>query len=148
MNNLFGFIIASCLIFVTSSCGDSTRNKEANKKNSDTKKELATITIEKSSDFDAALKTGKPTVVSFSAPWCGACKIMKPIFREFADKNSNIQCLEINVDDLGELARSYKISGIPTFVLFKDSKELESKSRIIGALSADDFSKKIINTLA
>ena len=68
----------------------------------------------------------------FSAPWCGGCKVMKPIVEEIG----GIEI--INVDDYGELVEKYKIMSLPTFVL-DDGVEIKMKYGSMPKNILEDF---------
>lgn len=76
-------------------------------------------------DFDAEIKGSLPVVVDFFADWCGPCKMMGPIFEATAPKyEGKIKFAKVNVDEQRKLAIAYKVMSIPTFVFFKDGKEV------------------------
>lgn len=91
-------------------------------------------------EFDTnVLKASKPTVVKFSAPWCGACKKVQPIYEKVAkelDKKYNF--VIINVDNAKDIAKKYGIKGIPTFLFFKNGKKIP-KSIVGSNISRDKF---------
>ena len=74
-----------------------------------------------------------PTVLHFSAEWCGPCKMIAPILdevsRDYADK---LNVAKVNVDENQEIASKYGILGIPTLMLFRNGAVVATK---VGALS-------------
>lgn len=69
-------------------------------------------------------KNGRPTLLDFSATWCGPCKMMKPIFMDLEDTyDDRMNFVNIDVDDNPELSQRYNITAVPTFIfLDKDGK--------------------------
>ena len=85
-----------------------------------------TDTIKTISDtsFDAdVLKSDKPVLVDFWATWCGPCKMIAPIVEEIAEENEGkIKVGKVNVDDESDLAAEFRISSIPTLLVFKNGQ--------------------------
>ena len=74
------------------------------------------------------LKSEKPVLVDFWAPWCMPCKQLTPIIDEIAKEEAqNIDILKCNIDDNPEIPSKYMIRGIPALIIFKDGEVVDSK---------------------
>ncbi|MEG3613065.1 thioredoxin [Mycoplasmoides genitalium] len=71
----------------------------------------------------------KNVIVDFWAAWCGPCKLTSPEFQKAADEFSDAQFVKVNVDDHTDIAAAYKITSLPTIVVFENGIE---KKRAIG----------------
>lgn len=71
-------------------------------------------------------------IKDFWAPWCGPCKVVKPILEELEKEYTGRVKFEfINVDENSEDSTKYGIRSIPTIVFERGELKLE---RISGAL--------------
>lgn len=73
--------------------------------------------------------------IDFYADWCGPCKVMAPVFEEIEkDYEGKIEFQKIDVEAESDMASSFGIMSIPTFVILKDDKEIDRRT---GAMPKD-----------
>ena len=86
--------------------------------------------------FNELIQSTKPVLVDFYAEWCGPCKIMKPRILDVAERmGDNVKVVQIDVDKEKELATRFRISSVPTLIIFKNGKQQWRQSGIISALA-------------
>lgn len=87
---------------------------------------MSVISINSSNFQTEVLESSKPVLLDFWAPWCGPCKMVAPIVEEIAGENDQITVGKINVDEEMELAVRFGITSIPTLVVMKDGKPVQT----------------------
>ncbi|MGA2330791.1 MAG: thioredoxin [Syntrophales bacterium] len=71
-------------------------------------------------NFDQeVLKSERPVLVDFWAPWCGPCRAVGPVVEDLAEAyKGRVKVGKINIDDNPKTATTYGVMSIPTLILF------------------------------
>ena len=97
---------------------------------------MALIHISKSNFEQEVIRSDKPVLLDFWAPWCGPCRMVSPILDEIAQERSDIKVGKVNVDEQPELAGQFGIMSIPTLVVMKNGKVV---NQALGARPKDQI---------
>jgi thioredoxin 1 len=76
------------------------------------------------------LESERPVLVDFTAAWCPPCRVMKPVLAELAAARDDLRVVQLDVDAEQRTAAEYGVLSMPTFILFRDGREVQ---RLVGA---------------
>ena len=75
------------------------------------------------------------------AEWCGPCRTIGPILEELArELKGKVVFGKLNVDENGQTANKYRISAIPTLLIFKNGTLID---KLLGAYPKVTLAAKI-----
>ncbi|KAJ3030022.1 UNVERIFIED_CONTAM: hypothetical protein HDU68_010371 [Siphonaria sp. JEL0065] len=88
------------------------------------------IEITSEPEFNQYINSAKLSIVDFTATWCGPCKMVAPRFEALADKYPNVSFLKVDVDQQRNIAGTYGVRAMPTFMFFQNGQKLDE---VVGA---------------
>jgi len=84
---------------------------------------VRTVSYATGKDFHkTVLKSDIPVLVDFYADWCGPCKMLAPVLEELAKETPKAKIVKVDVDRNADLVGAFRISSIPTLLVFHDGK--------------------------
>ncbi len=89
------------------------------------------VTLKDATFDQEVLKSETPVLVDFWAVWCGPCKAIAPIVDDLATRyKGKLKVGKMDVDDQQAIAQQYGIRSIPTLLVFKGGRVVDT---IVGA---------------
>ena len=93
------------------------------------------------SNIDTTVNKYPVLVVDCWAPWCGPCRMVGPVIEDLAkEMQGKVVFGKLNVDENMATSAKYRIMSIPTLLIFKNGKLIDS---IIGAMPKEMLKAKI-----
>ena len=84
---------------------------------------MSVINITSQNFEEEVTKSSVPVLIDFWAPWCGPCKMMAPVVEEIAKEvGETAKVGKVNIDEEPNLASSFGVMSIPTFVVVRGGK--------------------------
>lgn len=76
-------------------------------------------------NYQATIDQKGVVLVEFFATWCGHCQRMEPIVEQVKELLAGkAEVVQIDIDKYQEAASEAGVNATPTFILFKDGKEV------------------------
>ena len=95
------------------------------------------------SELKEKLNNGEKVIVEFWAPWCGPCRMLKPIFERVASSNkTDVQMYTMNIDEGNnkDIASQYGIRSIPAIKSFNGSEVINTS---VGVVSEQNIKEMV-----
>jgi len=90
---------------------------------------------------DEVIKSEMLVLVDFWAAWCGPCKMVAPTIESIADEyKGRLKVCKLNVDENPTTATTYRITGIPSLIFFKDGKVADM---LVGAVPKEEITEVV-----
>lgn len=93
-------------------------------------------------DFDEyVLNNSIPSIVQFSANWCGPCRILTPVMEKVKDDyTGKVNFYKLDIDENHNTPARFLIRGIPTLLFFRGGEVIGTK---VGSLSESELKEFI-----
>ncbi|CAH0018000.1 unnamed protein product [Clonostachys rhizophaga] len=85
------------------------------------------VHVKSSSELQSLFSSTTYVALDFYADWCGPCKTISPFYAQLSDKHAvpgQLAFAKVNVDHAQDVARQYGVTAMPTFLFFKDGKQV------------------------
>lgn len=88
---------------------------------------MSILNITKDNFEQEVMNSETPVLLDFWASWCGPCRMVGPTVEQVAEDTVNTAKVgKVNVDEEPELAQTFKVMSIPTLVVMKKGKIVQS----------------------
>jgi thioredoxin 1 len=84
--------------------------------------------------FEAEIGSGQLVLVKFGAQWCGPCRMVDKELEKLAELGElPAMIIEVDIDSNPNLARRYKVGGIPHMILVRSNEVLDQQTGYLSA---------------
>lgn len=97
-------------------------------------------------DIQAAIASGEPILIHVTAPWCGTCKIQKPIVAELLTNPhfKDLKKIDVDFDSQGDVLKAFKVQTQATMIVFKNGKEVDREVGQTNREGIAEFFEKVV----
>jgi len=101
--------------------------------------------IDQATFVQEIINNKRPAIITFSAAWCGVCKMQKPLIDDLANthKESSVLVGFVDIDQERELSGQFSIKSIPTTMMFKGGEPVFKKSGLLSRGNLEQLITKI-----
>jgi thioredoxin 1 len=105
------------------------------------------VVILQDATFDQeVLKSDVPVLVDFWAVWCGPCKAIAPAVEELAKAyKGKVKVAKMDVDEHQQVPQQFGIRSIPTLLLFKGGRVVDTIVGAVPKAKLEDSLKKALS---
>ena len=96
-----------------------------------------------SKSFEEHVSKDGIVFVDFWADWCGPCKAFAPTYEKVAGENPDIVFGKVNTEEEPQLAGAFRISSIPTLMIFRDGIPVFAQPGMLPAAALTDLVKQV-----
>lgn len=94
---------------------------------------------------EMVLKSDKPIMVDFWAPWCGPCKAIAPTLEALGKTyGDQMTFAKVNVDENPLTPSKYNVQAIPTLIFFKKGQVAEQITGMVGKEKLENTIKSVL----
>ncbi len=136
MNILKKTVIACSVLMIVAAALPACQAEDKAKSAQDSVLQVTDQSFEKE-----VLKSDKPVLVDFWAPWCGPCRRQGPIVEELSNElKGKVKVAKLNTDENPKTSQAYNIRGIPCLIVFKSGKVAD---QLVGLRSKEELLQTI-----
>jgi thioredoxin 1 len=104
------------------------------------------VTLQDGTFEKEVLKSDVPVLVDFWAVWCGPCKAIAPTVEELAKQyKGKIKVAKMDVDEHQAVPQQYGIRSIPTLLMFKGGRVVDTIVGAVPKAKLEDAFKKVLS---
>lgn len=92
-------------------------------------------------EYQTLIESAPVVLVEFFATWCPHCRHMIPVVADVKERvNGVAEIYQLDIDKNAELADAVDINTVPTFILYRDGREVWRQS---GEIAGDELLSRI-----